>query len=80
MKKLKRLRYDSIREGGEEDVELTEFTDVIDGWVIEELSKIGLDTAKSVLEQDVADLIKRTDLEEETVLDIVRILRAEFED
>jgi N utilization substance protein A len=69
-----------IREGGEEDVELTEFTDVIDGWVIEELSKIGLDTARSVLEQDVADLIKRTDLEEETVLDVVRILRSEFED
>ncbi|OUS10445.1 transcription termination/antitermination protein NusA [Nonlabens dokdonensis] len=78
--KLTGYDIDVIREGGEEDVELTEFTDVIDGWVIEELSKIGLDTAKSVLEQDVADLIKRTDLEEETVLDIVRILRAEFED
>lgn len=78
--KLTGYEIDVIREGGEEDVELTEFTDVIDGWVIEELSKIGLDTAKSVLEQDVADLIKRTDLEEETVLDVVRILRAEFED
>ncbi|MFT5925709.1 MAG: N utilization substance protein A [Rubritalea sp.] len=78
--KLTGYDIDVIREGGEEDVELTEFKDVIDGWVIEELSKIGLDTAKSVLEQDVADLIKRTDLEEETVLDVVRILRAEFED
>ncbi|QJP33538.1 transcription termination/antitermination protein NusA [Nonlabens sp. Ci31] len=78
--KLTGYDIDVIREGGEEDVELTEFTDVIDGWVIEELSKIGLDTARSVLEQDVADLIKRTDLEEETVLDVVRILRAEFED
>ena len=78
--KLTGYDIDVIREGAEEDVELTEFTDVIDGWVIEELSKIGLDTAKSVLEQDVADLIKRTDLEEETVLDVVRILRAEFED
>jgi N utilization substance protein A len=78
--KLTGYEIDVIREGGEEDVELTEFTDVIDGWVIEELSKIGLDTARSVLEQDVADLIKRTDLEEETVLDVVRILRAEFED
>ncbi|WP_213520871.1 transcription termination factor NusA [Nonlabens sp.] len=78
--KLTGYDIDVIREGGEEDVELTEFTDVIDGWVIEELSKIGLDTAKSVLEQDVADLIKRTDLEEETVLELVRILRAEFED
>jgi N utilization substance protein A len=78
--KLTGYEIDVIREGGEEDVELTEFTDVIDGWVIEELSKIGLDTARSVLEQDVADLIKRTDLEEETVLDVVRILRSEFED
>jgi N utilization substance protein A len=78
--KLTGYEIDVIREGGEEDVELTEFKDVIDGWVIEELSKIGLDTAKSVLEQDVADLIKRTDLEEETVLDVVRVLRAEFED
>lgn len=78
--KLTGYDIDVIREGGEEDVELTEFKDVIDGWVIEELSKIGLDTAKSVLEQDVADLIKRTDLEDETVLDVVRILRAEFED
>lgn len=78
--KLTGYDIDVIREGVEEDVELTEFTDVIDGWVIEELSKIGLDTAKSVLEQDVADLIKRTDLEDETVLDVVRILRAEFED
>ncbi|WP_298950761.1 transcription termination factor NusA [uncultured Nonlabens sp.] len=78
--KLTGYDIDVIREGAEEDVELTEFTDVIDGWVIEELSKIGLDTAKSVLEQDVADLIKRTDLEDETVLDVVRILRAEFED
>lgn len=78
--KLTGYDIDVIREGVEEDVELTEFTDVIDGWVIEELSKIGLDTAKSVLEQDVADLIKRTDLEEETVLDVVRVLRSEFED
>jgi N utilization substance protein A len=78
--KLTGYDIDVVREATEEDVELTEFKDVIDGWVIEELSKIGLDTAKSVLEQDVADLIKRTDLEEETVLDIVRILRAEFEE
>lgn len=78
--KLTGYDIDVVREAGEEDVELSEFTDVIDGWVIEELSKIGLDTAKSVLEQDVADLIKRTDLEEETVFDIVRILRAEFEE
>ncbi|WP_124978846.1 transcription termination factor NusA [Nonlabens xiamenensis] len=78
--KLTGYEIDVIREGVEEDVELTEFSDVMEGWVIEEFQKIGLDTAKSVLEQDVADLIKRTDLEDETVLEIVRILRAEFED
>ena len=71
---------DVFREGAEEDVELTEFSDEIDGWVIEELAKIGLDTAKSVLEQDVDDLVKRTDLEEETINDVVRILKEEFED
>ena len=74
------FEIDVFREGAEEDVELTEFSDEIDGWVIEELAKIGLDTAKSVLEQDVDDLVKRTDLEEETINDIVRILKEEFED
>lgn len=78
--KLTGYEIDVIREGVEEDVELTEFSDEIEGWVIEEFRKIGLDTAKSVLEQDVADLIKRTDLEEETVIEVVSILRSEFED
>jgi transcription termination/antitermination protein NusA len=71
---------DVFREGVEEDVELTEFSDEIEAWVIEELAKAGLDTAKSVLEQDVADLVKRTDLEEETINDVVRILKEEFEE
>jgi len=71
---------DVFREGVEEDVELTEFSDEIESWVIEEFKKIGLDTARSVLEQDVNDLIKRTDLEEETVREVVRILKEEFED
>ena len=71
---------DVFREGGEEDVELREFSDEIDGWVIEELAKAGLDTAKSVLEQDVSDLVKRTDLEEETIAEVVKILKEEFED
>ncbi|AUC83278.1 transcription termination factor NusA [Lacinutrix sp. Bg11-31] len=71
---------DVFREGAEEDVELREFTDEIEGWVIKEFSKAGLDTAKSILEQDVADLVKRTDLEEETILDVIRILKEEFED
>ncbi|AJR03150.1 transcription termination factor NusA [Siansivirga zeaxanthinifaciens] len=71
---------DVFREGAEEDVELSEFSDEIEGWIIEEFSKAGLDTAKSILEQDVNDLVKRTDLEEETIKDVIRILREEFEE
>ena len=71
---------DVFREGAEEDVELKEFSDEIDSWIIEEFSKAGLDTAKSILEQDVDDLVKRTDLEEETILEVIRILKEEFED
>lgn len=71
---------DVFREGAEEDVELREFSDEIEGWIIEEFSKAGLDTAKSILEQDVNDLVKRTDLEEETIKDVIRILREEFEE
>lgn len=71
---------DVFREGAEEDVELTEFSDEIDGWIIDELKKAGFDTAKSVLEQEVDDLVKRTDLEEETINDVVRILKEEFEE
>ena len=78
--KLTGYEIDVYREGVEEDVELTEFTDEIDAWVIEEFKKVGLDTAKSILELDTADLIKRTDLEEETVADVIRILKAEFEE
>ncbi|GGG95024.1 transcription termination/antitermination protein NusA [Polaribacter pacificus] len=72
---------DVQREGIEdEDVELTEFGDEIENWVIDELKKIGLDTARSVLEKDVSELLKRTDLEEETILEVQKILREEFED
>jgi len=71
---------DVFREGVEEDVELTEFSDEIEGWIIEAFKAIGLDTARAVLEQDVKDLEKRTDLEEETILDVVRILKEELED
>jgi len=71
---------DVFREGAEEDVELREFKDEIEGWIIEEFSKAGLDTAKSILEQDIKDLVKRTDLEEETIQDVIRILKEEFED
>ena len=78
--KLTGYEIDVFREGAEEDVELTEFSDEIDGWIIEEFSKAGLDTAKSILEQDVDDLVKRTDLEEETIEEVIRILKEEFED
>ncbi|XLS29791.1 transcription termination factor NusA [Flavobacteriaceae bacterium M23B6Z8] len=71
---------DVFREGIEEDVELTEFSDEIDAWIIEEFKKIGLDTAKSVLDQDINFLIKQTDLEEETITEVVKILKEEFED
>ncbi|RMB59192.1 transcription termination/antitermination protein NusA [Dokdonia sinensis] len=71
---------DVYREGVEEDVELTEFSDEIEGWIIEEFAKIGLDTARSILEQEVEDLVRRTDLEEETVLEVMNVLKAEFED
>ena len=71
---------DVYREGVEEDVELKEFTDEIEDWVIAEFSKIGLDTAKAVLEQDVDDLVRRTDLEEETIRDVMTVLRSEFEE
>ena len=73
---------DVIREGNiaeeEDDVELTEFSDEIEAWVIEEFAKIGLDTARSILKQDVNDLVRRTDLEEETILEVMKILNDEF--
>ncbi|WP_411766778.1 transcription termination factor NusA [Winogradskyella sp. A3E31] len=78
--KLTGYEIDVFREGAEEDVELKEFSDEIEGWIIEEFSKAGLDTAKSILEQDVEDLVKRTDLEEETIIEVIRILKEEFED
>lgn len=71
---------DVFREGAEEDVELREFSDEIEPWIIEEFSKIGLDTAKSVLEKEVDDLVKMTDLEEETIVEVMNILKEEFED
>ncbi len=72
---------DVQREGVEDDddVELTEFSDEIESWIIDEFQKVGLDTARSVLDQSVAELVKRTDLEEETITEIQNILKAEFE-
>jgi N utilization substance protein A len=63
----------------DEDVDLEEFADEIDGWIIDELKAAGLDTARSVLELTKADLIKRTDLEEETIDEIFKILNEELE-
>jgi len=63
----------------EEDVMLDEFNDEIDQWIIDSLKQIGCDTAKSVLAIPIPELVKRADLEEETVTEVIRILRAEFE-
>ncbi len=64
---------------GDDDVELTEFSDEIEDWVIDALKSIGCDTARDVLNVEAADLVKRTDLEEETVNDVLAVLQAEFE-
>ncbi|WP_314201479.1 transcription termination factor NusA [Capnocytophaga sputigena] len=77
---LSGYEIDVYREGvTEEDIELTEFNDEIEQWVIEELQKAGLDTAKSVLELSAEELMQRTDLEEETVNEVLQVLAAEFE-
>ena len=80
--KLTGYEIDVYREAGEEsdeDVDLEEFSDEIDSWIIDELKAIGCDTAKSVLALTVEDLVKRTDLEEETIKEVVQILQSEFE-
>ncbi len=77
------LEIDVFRDivGGEveEDVDLEEFSDEIESWVIDEFKRIGLDTAKSVLSLTREDLVKRTDLEEETIDNVLNIIRQEFE-
>ncbi|MEO7979101.1 transcription termination factor NusA [Flavobacterium sp.] len=73
------IREGDVATGEDDDVELTEFSDEIEDWVIEEFAKIGLDTARSILKQEVEDLVRRTDLEEETILDVMRILKEEFD-
>lgn len=66
-------------EEDDEDVKLDEFTDEIEAWILDELKAIGCDTAKSVLDLSVEDLVKRTDLEEETIREVRGVLDAEFE-
>ena len=70
---------DVYREVEEEDVALDDFSDEIEQWIIDQLKSIGCDTAKSVLELSVEELAKRTDLEVETVDEVMRILKSEFE-
>lgn len=79
--KLAGYEIDVYREGAEDidDVDLDEFTDEIDDWILNELKNIGCDSAKSVLDISKEDLVKRTDLEEETVDEIMKILSSEFE-
>ena len=79
--KLTGYEIDVYRENeeNEEDVDLDEFTDEIEDWIIDELKAVGCDTAKSVLNLSVEDLVKRTDLEEETIKDVINILKSEFE-
>ena len=72
--------FRELAEGqSEEDVDLSEFSDEIESWVIDELNRIGLDTAKSVLALSKEELVRRTDLEEETVEGVLNILKKEFE-
>jgi N utilization substance protein A len=71
--------FRELSEAEEEDVDLIEFTDEIEEWIIEELKRVGLDTAKSVLALNKDDLVRRTELEEETIDDILKILKQEFE-
>jgi len=79
--KLTGYEIDVYRESDDEDedVDIEEFSDEIEDWVIDELKRIGLDTAKSVLDLTIDELVKRTDLEEGTVKDVMEILRSEFE-
>jgi N utilization substance protein A len=79
--KLTGYQIDVYRDSDEdaEDVDLDEFADEIEPWIIDQLKNIGCDTAKSVLDLPVEDLVRRTDLEEETINEVIRILKSEFE-
>lgn len=81
--KLVNMELDVFRdlegEEEEEDVDLSEFSDEIEDWILDEFRKIGLDTAKSVLALSVEDIARRTELEEETIAEVLEILSKEFE-
>lgn len=77
------MEIDVFRESegyDDEDVAIDEFADEIDGWVISELKRVGFDTARSILTADRADLIRRTELEDETVDDVIRVVQQELEE
>ena len=71
--------FRELDESQEEDVDIEQFSDEIEGWIIDELKRIGLDTAKAVLNLDKEDLIKRADLEESTIDEVISTLKKEFE-
>jgi transcription termination/antitermination protein NusA len=71
--------YRDVDPESDDDVALQEFSDEIDQWIIDELKAIGCDTAKSVLNLSIEELVKRTDLEEETIDEVIKILKSEFE-
>ena len=71
--------YRDVQEEVEYDIDLDEFADEIDSWVIDEFKRVGCDTALSIMELSIEELVRRTDLEEETVRDVRKILEAEFE-
>ncbi len=71
---------DTMDEGEDFDIDLDEFSDEIESWIIDELKAIGCDTARSVLELNADELVRRSDLEEETVKEVIRILKTEFDD
>lgn len=79
--KLTGYEIDVYREAHEddEDVDIEEFSDEIEGWIIDELKRVGLDTAKSIISLSVDELVKRTDLEDTTIKDVMEILKSEFE-
>ena len=71
--------YRDSPEDEDTDIELEEFSDEIDSWILDELKSIGCDTARDVIQLDTDDLVRRTELEEETIVEIKKILKAEFE-
>ncbi|HTO15509.1 MAG TPA: transcription termination factor NusA [Edaphocola sp.] len=72
--------FRDTKEMGDYDIDLDEFSDEIDSWIIDEFKKVGFDTALSILELSIDELSRRTDLEENTIKEVVRILEAEFDD